>query len=297
MEFGSLESIPLREAWPNEANDFTPWLAENLDLLSEVVGLSLEPVGKEVSVDEFSADILAHDPTDDTAVLIENQLEGSDHSHLGQILTYLAGLQAKTVIWIARDFSEAHLSAIRWLNDHTDAQYAFFAVQVRAVRIGDSPVAPVLEIREKPSSWDRQLRQLSQESESELSQFRREFWEYYAGRFPNDFPWRPGYRGSNVWHRVDSVDLRISQFLAPSSQRVGVYVTGQVGVTPEDFQNRVKPFVARLQEELGAELGKNHVIGSDLRVDPMDREKWDTIAEWLHDTMVSFRKILEGDPA
>ena len=297
MQFGSLESIPLRDAWPNEAKDFTPWLAENLDLLSEVVGLSLEPVGKEVSVDEFSADILAHDPTDDTAVLIENQLEGSDHSHLGQILTYLAGLQAKTVIWIARDFSEAHLSAVRWLNDHTDAQYAFFAIQVRAVRIGDSPVAPVLEIREKPSSWDRQLRQLSQESESELSQFRREFWEYYAGKFPNDFPWRPGYRGSNVWHRVDSVDLRISQFLAPSSQRVGVYVTGQVGVTPEDFQNRVKPFVARLQSELGAELGRNHVIGSDLRVDPMDRKEWESIAKWLHDTMVSFKNILEGDPA
>ena len=144
----------------------------------------------------------------------------------------------------------------------TARQYAFFAVQVRAVRIGDSPVAPVLEIREKPSSWDRKLRQLSQESESELSQFRREFWEYYAGRFPDDYPgfcWRPGYRGSNVWHRVDSVDLRISQYLAPSSQRVGVYVTGQVGVTTEEFQNRVKPFVARLQEEQGAELGKKRL--------------------------------------
>ena len=132
MDFGTLESIPLREAWPNEANDFTPWLAENLDLLSEVVGLSLEPVGirwkspiwisqylspssRRVGVYvgsswmSFLADILAHDPTDDTAVLIENQLEGSDHSHLGQILTYLAGLQAKTVIWIARDFSEAQV--------------------------------------------------------------------------------------------------------------------------------------------------------------------------------------------
>ena len=297
MQFGSLESISLRDAWPNEARDFTPWLAENLELLSETIGLPLELTEVEVSVEEFSADILAHNPVDDTAVLIENQLESSDHSHLGQILTYLAGLQAKTVIWIAREFSEAHLSAIRWLNDHTDAQYAFFAVQVRAVRIGNSPVAPVLEIREKPSSWDRQLRQLSQESESELSQFRREFWEYYAERFPNDFPWRPGYRGSNVWHPVDGADLRISQYLAPSAQEVGVYITGKVGETQEGIQNRVKPFVARFEKELGVELGKNHSIVSVLRVDPQDRNKWESIAEWLHDTMVSFKNILEGDPA
>ena len=297
MQFGSLESIPLRDAWPNEARDFTPWLAANLELLSDTIGIPLERTDVEVSVKEFSADILAHNPTDDTAVLIENQLEGSDHSHLGQILTYLAGLQAKTVIWIAREFSEAHLSAVRWLNENTDTQYAFFAIQVRAVRIGESPIAPVLEIQEQPSSWDRQLRQLSQESESELGQFRREFWEFYAERFPNDFPWRPGYRGSNVWYQVDGADLRISQFLGPSAQRVGVYVTGQVGATSEDYQNRVKPFVARLQNELGAELGKNHSIGSDLRVDPMDRKKWETIAKWLHDTMVSFKEILEGDPA
>lgn len=296
MQFGSLESIPLRKAWPNEARDFTPWLAENLELLTEAIGLQLELTDVEVSVEEFSADILAHNPREDTAVLIENQLESSDHTHLGQILTYLAGLQAKTVIWIAQDFSEAHLSAVRWLNDHTDTQYAFFAIQVRAVRIGDSPVAPVLEIREQPSSWDRQLRQLSQDSESELSQFRREFWEYYAKRYPNDFSWRPGYRGSNVWHRVDSADLRISQYLAPSAQEVGVYVTGQVGQTQEDIQSRVKPFVARFEQELGVDLGKNHSIVSVLRVDPKDRGKWGSIAEWLHDTMVSFRNILEEDP-
>lgn len=297
MEFGSLESIPLREAWPHEAKDFTPWLADNLELLSDVLDLRLELTDKEVSVDEFSADILAHDSRDDTAVLIENQLEGSDHTHLGQILTYLAGLEAKIVIWIAQDFTEAHLSAMRWLNDNTNDQFAFFALQVRAVRIGNSPVAPVLEVREKPSSWERQVRQVKLESENELSRFRREFWEYYGKRFPNDVDLTPGYRHSNVWYEVEGTDLIISQFLAPSSGRVGVYVRGQAGQSQEDSQNRIKPFVARLQNELGAELGKNHSIGSDLRVDPMDRKEWESIAKWLHDTMVSFRKILEGDPA
>jgi hypothetical protein len=154
-----------------------------------------------------------------------------------------------------------------------------------------------LEIREKPSSWERQVRQVKLESENELSRFRREFWEYYGESFPNDFDLKPGYRHSNVWYEVEGTDLIISQFLAPASGRVGVYVRGQAGESQEDAQNRVKPFVARLQNELGAELGKNHSIGSDLRVDPMDREKWESIAEWLHDTLVSFRNILEGDPA
>lgn len=297
MQFGSLESIRLRDAWPNEARDFTPWLAENLELLSETIGLPLERTGVEVSVDEFSADILARNPRDDSAVLIENQLEGSDHGHLGQILTYLAGLEAKTVIWIARDFSEAHLSAVRWLNDNTEDEFAFFALQVRAVRIGDSPVAPVLEIREKPSSWDRQVRQVSLESESELSRFRREFWEYYGSRFPKDIDLKPGYRHSHVWHVVDGTELVISQFLSPSTRRVGVYVRGYAGESLEGTRERVEPFVASFQNELGLELGANHHFISELRVDPMDREEWETIVDWLHNTMVSYKEILEGDPA
>lgn len=283
MDLGTLESIPLREAWPNEAKDFTPWLAENLDLLSDVLDLRLELTDKEVSVDEFSADILAHDSRDDTAVLIENQLEGSDHTHLGQILTYLAGLEAKIVIWIAQDFTEAHLSAMRWLNDNTNDQFAFFALQVRAVLIGSSPVAPVLEIREKPSSWERQVRQVKLESENELSRFRREFWEYYGERFPNDVNLKPGYRHSNVFYKVDGTSLVISQFLSPSSRRVGVYVRSQAGESRKDIEERL-------------ELG-NDALYSELRVDPMDQEEWETIADWLHDTLVSFKNILEGDTA
>ena len=115
-----LETVDTRLAWAHEANDFTPWLAENLEHLSEAVGLRLELEGTEVSIETFSADILARNLYDDSRVLIENQLAPSDHSHLGQILTYLAGLEAKTVIWIASDFKEPHLSAMKWLNSNSD---------------------------------------------------------------------------------------------------------------------------------------------------------------------------------
>ena len=96
----------------------------------------------------YSADILATYPADGSRVIIENQLESTDHTHLGQIMTYLAGLEAKTVVWIARDFRGPHLSAIRWLNTHTTDEFAFFAIKLRVVQIGDnsSIVAPLFEV-------------------------------------------------------------------------------------------------------------------------------------------------------
>lgn len=150
IQFGRLQDLPLREAWKHEALQFTPWLAENLDHLSEAIGIPLEMTGTEVAVDTFSADILARNPMDDTVVLIENQLEQTDHTHLGQIMTYLAGLDAHTVVWIAPAFREPHLSAIRWLNEHTADGFSFFAVKARVVRIGDSPCSSSSRSRISP---------------------------------------------------------------------------------------------------------------------------------------------------
>jgi len=146
IQFDRLVDLPLREAWSNEAQEFTPWLAQNIDHLSDVIGITLEITGTEVAVETFSADILARNPMDDSIVLIENQLEVTDHTHLGQIMTYLAGLEAQTVIWIAPAFREPHLSAIRWLNKHTADGFSFFAVKARVVCIGKSPYAPIFEV-------------------------------------------------------------------------------------------------------------------------------------------------------
>ena len=187
-ELGTLVEVNLRDAWHHEAYSFTPWLAENLDRLSNVLGMPLELVGQEVSVETFSADILARNPQDNSRVLIENQLEVADHTHLGQILTYLAGLETHTVIWIAADFREAHLSALKWLNENTVAPFAFFAVKVKAVRIGESPIAPMFEVMSKPNQWERRLHAIAQDSSSlsSLGQFRMEFWTHYVNRFPDE---------------------------------------------------------------------------------------------------------------
>src|SRR4051794_7796185 len=157
---GRLVSVPLREVWPHEANDFTPWLAknENLSLLAETLQLSdLQLQDTEVAVGSFYIDILARD-IDDRVVVIENQFGPTDHTHLGQIMTYLSGRKGRAiVIWIAEKFREEHRAAIEWLNASTIEGFDFFAVEVAALRIGTSPPAPWFNAVAKPNKVSREI--------------------------------------------------------------------------------------------------------------------------------------------
>jgi hypothetical protein len=139
-----LEQVDLREVWQNEAGDFTPWLAqeENLKLLGDTIGIGLELEAQEKDVGPFRADILCKDTATANWVLIENQLEQTDHKHLGQLLTYGAGLKAVTVVWIAEKFTEEHRAALDWLNEITSEQFSFFGLEIELWRIAGSPVAP-----------------------------------------------------------------------------------------------------------------------------------------------------------
>lgn len=151
---GKLERIPLRKAWAHEAGEFTPWLAQadNLTLLAESLGLSeLELVGTEHPVGDFKVDILCTD--DGGKVIIENQLEKTNHTHLGQILTYAAGVGARKVIWLAEAFRTEHVAALEFLNQHTTDELDFFAVEIELWRIGDSPMAPSFNVVVKPNDW------------------------------------------------------------------------------------------------------------------------------------------------
>jgi hypothetical protein len=151
---GKLERIPLRKAWAHEAGEFTPWLAQanNLTLLAESLGLGeLELVGTEHPVGDFKVDILCTD--DGGKVIIENQLEKTNHTHLGQILTYAAGVGARKVVWLAESFRTEHVAALEFLNQHTTDELDFFAVEIELWRIGDSPMAPSFNVVVKPNDW------------------------------------------------------------------------------------------------------------------------------------------------
>ncbi len=216
MDLGRLERADVREAWRNEAHNFTPWLSKNLDRLSAELGIDdLELEGTEVNVGPYRADIFARIPQDGSGVLIENQLERANLQHLGQLLAYLAGLEAKIVIWVATGFDEAHLSAIRWLNDHTADPFAFFAVRVSVVRIGDSPLAPVFDVIERPNEWDRTVGEITRSgSLSRVGQFRRDFWAHLAKVMPDAPGPRSGYAASYVHYWVEPAELYICQYLA-----------------------------------------------------------------------------------
>lgn len=184
VSLGRLEPVPLREAWPHEAGNFTPWLAqaENLSLLAEAVGMVLELEAVEKPVDTFSADILARDVSNDRWVLIENQLESTDHSHLGQILTYAAGLNAETVIWLARDFREPHRAAIDYLNRVSSSEHNFFGVQIELLRIGTSAFAPRFNVVAKPNDWSKAIATKAS-AQADVAGKQSKWQEYWDGYF------------------------------------------------------------------------------------------------------------------
>lgn len=193
LNLSKIEPIPLRDCWENEATDFTPWLAEddNIALLADALGLTeLEVKAQEEHVGPFRADILCKDPSTDKLVLIENQLEKTDHNHLGQILTYAAGLDAVTIIWIAEKFTEEHRAAIDWLNRITDKDFNFFGIEIQLIKIGDSDaVAPIFNIIAKPNGWSKDVRNSSQNTSDKPTKgqsVKYEFWSAFCEYMSNN---------------------------------------------------------------------------------------------------------------
>lgn len=141
-EFSLPLDIDPRAIWPHEARDFTPWLAENLIFLAKPLNIDLELAATEKRVGDFRADIVCRNRMDDTRVVIENQLDQSNHQHLGKVLTYAAGLDAATIIWITEKFRAEHREVLNWLNRNTPTDLQFFGVEIAVIQIGDSPYAP-----------------------------------------------------------------------------------------------------------------------------------------------------------
>lgn len=297
--FGTLADVPLRSAWSHEAHRFTPWLAENIDRIAGAIGIPLELTGTEMRVGTFSADILARNTADDSVVLIENQLEGSDHTHLGQIMTYLAGLETHTMVWIAPSFRDEHLSAIRWLNEHTVDPFAFFAVRLRVVRIGESPFAPLFEVVERPNNWDRQIAAVKRDTSagiSEIGQFRLDFWTHFASMSPD--AQKPAGTSSQ-WVPLAGTEAQLSQYI--SQKGVGVFVRPPRAGNEVQVRMELAPFIAQLEADLGAPMGESrYMFGNDFRADMTARANWDAACRWLTETTARYQAAfgrIVGAPA
>lgn len=200
-ELGRLKAIEPRSIWAHEALGFTPWLLENVDVLSDLLGMDLVLEVAEHPVGTFSLDLKGYDEATGEVVIVENQLEQSDHTHLGQIITYAAGTEPTTVVWIATGFRPEHRAAIDWLNQRTDENTRFFGVVIRVVQIGDSQPAPNFELVAQPNDWEKRVRSKPTPSTtSARAMAYREFWEFVLGKIREIHPeWTRARTSDQSW--------------------------------------------------------------------------------------------------
>ncbi len=238
MTLGRLSKVDLRDTWKSEARDFTPWLAqeENLVLLGDVLGIDLELEAVEQSVGPFRADILCKDTLSEDWVLVENQLERTDHTHLGQLITYAAGLNAVTIVWIAARAAEEHRAACDWLNEITANEVRFFLLEVELWRIGDSPAAPKFNVVSKPNDWSRGAasgrKVIDDGALSPTRQMQRRYWESVEALVAQEkgpFPAVKAPAQSWVWHGIGKtgVGLSMAQSTRGNWVRVEIYFSGK----------------------------------------------------------------------
>ncbi len=229
----------LREVWVNEAGDFTKWLAEeeNLDLLSETIGADLELIKTEADVGRYSVDILAKESNSGRKVIIENQIEPTNHDHLGKVITYAAGHDAVLAIWIVREAKEEHAKAVEWLNDHTDDSIGFFLIEIKLLQIGDSLPAAQFKLIVKPNEWAKAIksdsgsRELTDTKQRQL-QFWTDFRQYVSENYksfslqsPRAQHWYDFTIGTSLAHLscgINTVKNRISCSLYISNNK-GLY--------------------------------------------------------------------------
>ncbi len=305
-KLGRLDKVELREVWEDEASNFTPWLAdeENIILIGEMIGLELEVEAQEKNVGPFRADILCKDTVTDNWVLIENQLERTNHTHLGQLLTYAAGLGATTMVWIAKRFTDEHRAALDRLNEITAEEFRFFGLEIELWRIGDSPMAPKFNIVSHPNDWTKTVSRIS--PTRELTSTNQLYLEYWTGlrdlleqrngvivpRKPSPENWTSfaiGRSGFHITARVNVSEKWICVQLVLKDQDADSYFY---------LLERDK---VDIEEEIGAELEwrenpglKEKHIRLSLDTDLDDRQDWDKQHQWLFEQLEIFYKVFSS---
>lgn len=300
-----LQKVDLRDYWKDEAKDFTPWLAEetNIELLSQTIGMDLEVLGKEEKVGNFSADILCRDINTNAYVVIENQLAHTDHTHLGQVITYCAGLNAVSFIWVAASFREEHRAAIDWLNSITDDKFNFFAIEVELFRIGDSETAVNFNIVAKPNGWSKIVkRQVSDEEMTETKSRQLEYWTAFRD-FVSSKPKSPIRAQKPLpqhWTNfaIGRSDFHISATVNSKNQTVNV----QLWIEGDQAKNHYDELY-----EKGYEESKTS-ISPDIQWQRLDERKtsvitlshdgnfkkesdWPNQFEWLYQNVIKYKEF------
>lgn len=230
MKLGKLEEVDIREVWKHEQYDFSEWLSkeENIELLNDEIGLTLTDIQKEVFVGTYRCDLVSKDETTGIKVIIENQLEATNHDHLGKIITYASGLDANVVIWIVKEAREEHRSAIEWLNNKTTNELSFFLMEIRAYKIGDSLPAPKFVVVEKPNDFVKTAKASIDNGELNKTQIERlNFWNQFREvLISRNKPFNVGKASTNHWYDValGTSEANISITLVNKINSIGIEV-------------------------------------------------------------------------
>ena len=254
MKLGKLQEIDIREVWTHEQYDFSKWLSaeDNIQELGNVLNLSLSDIETEKFVGSYRCDILCRDEITGRVVLIENQLEQTNHDHLGKILTYASGLDASVVVWVVASARDEHASAIEWLNKHTDDSISFFLLEIHAYRIGNSEPAPQFKIIEQPNDFVKTVKRIAQDKSVNESQSRRlEFWTQF-----NDIleqrgkPFNKRKATTDHWYSVavGSSECQISIDLVNKDHKI------RVGLWISDNKDRFD-YMRQHKEEIEVAMG------------------------------------------
>ncbi|HMS50199.1 MAG TPA: DUF4268 domain-containing protein [Candidatus Saccharibacteria bacterium] len=301
MEMSRLTKLPLRTIWKHEALDFTQWLAlpENLELLAETLGIGIINAQTEVPVGQFNLDILAEDDNGEK-VIIENQLETTDHDHLGKVITYASGLNAKTCVWIVARARQEHEQAINWLNENTTEDANFFLLEIEAWKIGDSAPAPRFNIVAKPNDWAKTVKQSGSGSKvSDLKLHQQAFWEkmreYGEQNSKHVRSWQKPL--PQHWYNI-SIGTSKANLAASVNTRdklvaIELYINNDKDLFHALFANKDK-----IESELGYELNWQELPGKKgSRIiyarsgDVMNEDEIPALVEWLTQAADIYSKV------
>lgn len=305
-KLGRLSPVEARQVWAHEALDFTPWLLENVDVLSDLLGMDLVLDVAEHPVGGFRLDLKGYDEATGEVVIVENQLGRSDHSHLGQIITYAAGTDPTPIVWVATGFSEEHRAAIDWLNQRTDQRTRVFGVVIRVVQIGNSVPAPNFELVAQPNDWEKEVkRAISTTSAvgSSASHRYRQFWEHILPRIKAVHPeWTRANTSNQSWFNTS---LGLSGVVGSLAWSNGRLVSQVYFDSPAAHLNKARFEKLREQQaafdralggtatwdEMAGRKGARIVLQS-IYDDVTDTTQWPDMASWVIKTQADFRRAL-----
>lgn len=305
---GRLSVVPARDVWPHEARDFTPWLLENVDVLSDLLGMDLVLDVAEHPVGGFSLDLFGRDEATGQTVIVENQLEMSDHTHLGQILTYAAGTNPTTIVWVTTGFRPEHRAAIDWLNERTDEDTRFFGVEIEVVRIGDSVAAPSFKLVAEPNDWEKHVRAVSGaavESSAKAALY-WDFWERCRTKILAERPGWTRFRTStrDSWFSMPAGKTGVAVAMSFTRDGLAVQLVFE-HVDPEVNDRRYAELAARrdafeaaaggpVSWEPRPRLKSSRIsIYSDTFADVGETERWDEMITWLIDQQERIRRAVD----